>query len=333
MRWTLTATVLASLVLVPASPAAAGTLTTTNACLWSFDGFWRDQAVDLAGTGTPAPVAPASGVALTAASVHARLPDWVGSIGANTGLLKPGENEIPTKVWVALAGDGLTPGVQVLALETIVRTTVTEQPDGSYTSTPIDVPIPLPDTAWATAGEGTAAWRQAGPGTLPTVAGGNGGANVTPKGSVFISSTFSGGGALQLDCQPGTAPRDGKSFTGVAAAPFEAVPVKAGAPVTPLPTIKTPVVALKSAKLAGKRVSLALACAGAACKGAVTLKYAGGSVARKTTYSLAAGAKKTLKLSLTAAAKRALKRKGSLRVQVKVTTDGGKTVSKTLRLK
>jgi hypothetical protein len=60
-------------------------------------------------------VAPASGVSLTAASVHARLPVWVGSIGANTGLLKPGENQIPTKVWVALAGDVLTPGVQVLA--------------------------------------------------------------------------------------------------------------------------------------------------------------------------------------------------------------------------
>ncbi len=114
MRWTLTAVLLASLVLIPASPAAAGTLTTTNACLWSIDSLWRDQAVDLTGTGAPNPVAPASGVSLTASSVHARLPDWVGSIGANTGLLKPGENEIPTKVWVALAGDGLTPGVQVL---------------------------------------------------------------------------------------------------------------------------------------------------------------------------------------------------------------------------
>jgi hypothetical protein len=55
MRWTLIAVLLAGLALVPASPAAAGTLTTTNACLWSFDGLWRDQAVDLAGTGAPTP--------------------------------------------------------------------------------------------------------------------------------------------------------------------------------------------------------------------------------------------------------------------------------------
>jgi hypothetical protein len=103
--------------------------------------------------------------------------------------------------------------------------------------------------------------------------------------------------------------------------------------VTPLPATRTPVLALRSAKRAGRRVSLALSCADAACKGAVTLKYSGGPLVRKTTYSLAPGAKKTLKLKLTASAKRALKRKRSLLVQVRITTDGGKTVSKKVRLK
>jgi hypothetical protein len=335
MRRTLITALLASLVLIPAAPASAGTLTTTNACLWNFDGLWRSQGIDITGTGAPNPVAPFSGVALTASSIHARLPDWVGPIGAGARMLKPGENEIPTKVWVALASDGTTPGVQVLALETIVRTTVTEHPDGTYTSTPIDVTIPMPDTAWSTpAAEGTAAFKQAGPGTLPTVAGGNGGASVSPKGSVFISSTFAGGAGLQLDCQPGSAPREGTSFTAAAASPFESVPVRVGAPATPVPSDRKPVTALRTTKLrvSGKRVTLALACADAACKGAVTLKYSGASLARKTTFSLAAGAKKTLKLNLTAAARRALKRKRSLLVQVKVTTVGGKTVSKRLRL-
>jgi hypothetical protein len=330
MRWTLTAVLLASLALIPASPASAGTLTTTNACLWSFDGFWRDQAVDLTGTGAPAPVAPASGLTLTAASVHARLPDWVGQYGANLGMLKPGENEIRTKVWVALAGEG----VQVKALETIVRTTVTEQPDGTYTTTPIDVTIPIPDTAWTSPASGAVGFRQAGPGTLPAIPGGNGGASVTPKGSVFISSTFAGGASLQLDCQPGSAPRDGKSFTPASAVAFETVPVQQGVTPTPLPTVRKPVLALKTTKLkrSGKRVSLALACADAACKGAVTLKYAGGTAAPKTAFSLAAGARKTVKLTLSAKARKALK-KQSLLVQVKITTDGGATVSKKLRLK
>ena len=227
MRWTLTAVLLASLVLIPASPAAAGTLTTTNACQWSFDGLWRDQAIDLTGVGSPTPVAPSSGLALTAGSIHARLPDWVGTYGANLGMLKPGANDVRAKVWVALSADGASEGVQFRALETIVRVTVTEQPDGTYTATPIDVTIALPDTAWTTVPTvGVAAFRQAGPGTLPTIAGGNNGANVTPKGSVFISAAFAGGAALQLDCQPGSAPRDGKSFTGVTAAPFESVPIQ-----------------------------------------------------------------------------------------------------------
>jgi len=336
MRWTLTAVLLASLVLIPASPAAAGTLTTTNACQWSFDGLWRDQAIDLTAVGSPTPVAPSSGLALTAGSIHARLPDWVGTYGANLGMLKPGANDVRAKVWVALSADGASEGVQFRSLETIVRVTVTEQPDGTYTATPIDVTIALPDTAWTTVPTvGVAAFRQAGPGTLPTIAGGNNGANVTPKGSVFISAAFAGGAALQLDCQPGSAPRDGKSFTGVTAAPFESVPISSGAPATPVPTVKKPVISLRSTKLkrSGKRVSVALACAAATCKGAVTLKYAGGTLARKTSFSLAAGGKLTLKPTLTAAARRSLQRKGSLLVQVKVTTTGGKTVSKKLRLK
>lgn len=338
MRWTLTAVLLASLVLIPASSAAAGTLTTTNACQWGLDSLWRDQAIDLTGTGTPTPVAPASGLALTAASIHARLPDWVGDYGARLGLLKPGENDVRAKVWVALAADGTGEGVQVKALETIVHVTVTEHPDGSYTSTPIDVTIPIPDTAWTAAStEGVAGFKQAGPGTLPTIPGGNGGGSVKPKGSVFISATFTGGGGLQLDCQPGSAPRDGKTFTAAAAAPFESVPIAAGVPATPVPTVKKtpPTVALRTTKLrfAAKRVSLALACADAPCKGAVTLKYASGTVTRATSYSLAAGERKTLQLSLTAAAKRSLERKGNLLVAVKVTTDGGKAVSKKLRLK
>lgn len=336
MRWTLTAALLASLVLGPATTASAGTLTTTNACLWSFDNLWRDQAIDLTGTGTPTPAAPSSGLTLTQASIHARLPDWVGTDGANLGMLKPGENEIPTKVWVALAADGTAQGVQVKALETIVRTTVTEQSDGTYTTTPIDVTIPIPDTAWtAPAAEGSVRYRQAGGGTLPVIPGGNGGANVTPKGSVFISSTFSGGASLQLDCQPGTAPKDGKSFTAATAGPFDAIPIQNAATALPAPKPKKPALTLRTTKLkvTAKKISVALACADAPCKGAVTLEYAGGSVARKTNYSLAADARKTLKLSLTAAATRSLKRKKSLLVTVKITTDGGASVTKKLRLK
>src|ERR1700754_301517 len=106
------AALVASLVLVPATPASAGTLTTPNACRWSFDGLWRNLDLDLTGAATPNPVAPGFGTALTGASVHARLPDWVAEYGFNLGLLKEGDNDVPASVWVALAGGGTAEAVQ-----------------------------------------------------------------------------------------------------------------------------------------------------------------------------------------------------------------------------
>ena len=40
----------ASLVLIPAAPASAGTLTTQNSCKFSLDSVWRHLHVDLSGT-------------------------------------------------------------------------------------------------------------------------------------------------------------------------------------------------------------------------------------------------------------------------------------------
>ena len=333
MRWTTTLALVAGLVLTSAAPAAAGTVTTPNACLWSFDGFWRNQPLDFTGTAAPNPVAPGSGLALTSASVHARLPDWVGQYGANLGLLKEGENEIPTKVWLALGGNGTAQGVQVIPLETVARTTVTKLPDGSYTATPIDVTVPIPDTAWTAGQSGASSFLQAGPGTLPTVPGGRNGAAVTPKGSAFISSTFSNGTGIQLDCQPGTAPDDGATFTAALAAPFDTAPIQAGAPTLPAPALR-PALTVRSTALRAKagRVSLALACSGAPCSGAVTVKATGFTATRRATYSLRAGERKTVRLTLSAAARKRLKTR-ALKVTVSVTSTGGATVTKRLRLR
>ena len=113
------------------------------------------------------------------------------------------------------------------------------------------------------------------------------------------------------------------------------MPIDAGAPVViPAPVLKKPALALRTTKLkrAGKRISLALSCADAPCKGTVTAKYAGGTAAKSVKYSLAAGARKTYKLTLSAKALKSLERK-ALVISVKITADGGKTVSKKLRLK
>jgi hypothetical protein len=310
----------ASLALVIAAPAWAGTASTPNVCHYSaYPGYWFAHTIDLSGVAAPNPVAPGSGVTLTQGSVHARLPDWVTEYATNLQIFKPGENQITAKVWLALAGPQ---GTQVLTLDTAARTTVTANPDGSYaSSTPLDVTIALPDTAWTATGAST--WRQADAGSLPVLPAGTNGANVTPKGSVLISAKFDGGLGVVIDCQPGTEVEGRKTFTALTPGVFESA-----SPVIGAPAIRTPVLALKSAKRSGRTVRVALACADAPCKGTVSL----GKAAKKTSYSLAAGAKTTLKLTLTAATRKRLKRK-SLLVTVKATTEGGKTVSKKLRLK
>lgn len=330
MRLKLIAAVGASLALVPAAPASAGTLTVPNACFWSVPGGWFDQSVEITGAGSPNPAAPGSGVTLTGASARSPFPSWIYEY---TEFFQPGENRIEAKVWIALAADGASPATQTLYREVTTTTVKTVHADGTETITPIDVTVPLPDTAWAgPATEGAAAFKQASAGALGTIPGGVRGQNVDAKGSVFILAMLPTGVGITIDCQPGTAP--GRVLTPAAAGPFETVAFRLGSVAAPRPTIKTPALSLKTTKLkrSGKRFSVALSCADAACKGTVSAKYAGGTAAKAVKYSLAAGASKAYKLTLSSKALKALEKK-SLLLSVKVTAEGGKAVSKKLRLK
>jgi hypothetical protein len=322
----------ASLVLIPAAPASAGTLTTQNSCHFSLDQVWRHLPVDLSGTAAPSPVAPGSGVALRQASGRTVIPAYLMQYAANAGILNEGKNDIPTKVWAAIAAPDTPQGVQVINVDATATTTVT-----NGQASPMDVTIPLPDTTW-TAGSTPVGFRQAGPGTLPRVAVGPGGSTLQPRGSIFIHARPGGGGVfINIDCQPGSG-EGAEPPTPATAGAFETVQIDPGAPVVipapPTPAAKKPALTLRTSKLkrAGKRVSVALACADAPCAGTVTAKYAGGTAAKSVKYTLAAGASKTYKLTLSAKALKSLERK-SLLVSVKITTDGGTTVSKKLRLK
>jgi hypothetical protein len=325
----------ASLVLIPASPAFAGTLTTQNTCKWS-DGFYRHLDITLSGTGSPSPVAPGSGLNLTQTSVGVRLPEYLAKAGYDLSILKAGRNEIDVKAWIALAAPETPQGGKVFPLEAVASTDITvDETTGEYkSSTPLDVTVPLPDTAW-TAGSAPVAFRQAGAGALGRVPAGTAGAGVTAIGSAFISAQPRGGGLkLNIDCQPGSG-EGANPPTPTTAGAFETVPVSTGAPVIiPAPAAKKPALTLRTTKLkrAGKRISLALACADAACSGTVTAKYAGGTAAKSVKYSLAAGGRQSYKLTLSSKALRSLKKK-SLLVSVKITADGGNTVTKKLRLK
>ena len=333
MRLKVIAVLGAGLALVPAADASAGTLTTQNSCKVSLDGVWRHLAVDLSGTAFPSPVAPGTGVALTQTSGRTVVPQYLLQYAANAGILVPGENRIAVRAWVALEAPGTPQGVQVVDAETTAVTTV----DADGKASAMDVTVPLPSTTW-TAGATPVAFRQGPVGHLPAVPVGPGGGNVRPVGSVFINAKIGTGGLfVNFDCQPGTG-EGSTPPTPATAGAFETAPIDPGAPVvvpTPAPqAAKKPALSLRTTKLkrSGKRVSLALACADAACKGTMTAKYSGGTAAKSVKYSLAAGARKTYRLTLSKKALKSLERK-SLLISVKITADGGTTVSKKLRLK
>ena len=284
--------------------------------------MWRHQDVELTGTGSPSPVAPGSGLALTRTSVRSKIPEYIVEIGYNAGILKAGENEIPARVWVALSAPGTAQGVHVSALETTGRTTITTNPDGTFQSaTPIDVTVPIPDTAW-TVESAAVGFRQAPAGSVPPILAGVGDAMITPLGSVYIAATMGSGTRVNLDCQPATG--EGQAapapFTPGA---FETVAIDTGATVIPAPKSK-PKLVVRSSKLRAKkgRVALVLSCSGAVCKGSVS-----SSVTRRLTYTLAAGARKTVKLTLSAKGRRQSAKK-SLKVKLTITAAGGEKVVK-----
>jgi hypothetical protein len=322
----------AGLALIPASPASAGTLSTQNSCKVSIDGIWRHMTVELSGTASPSPAAPGSGVALTRTSGRTVVPQYLLQYAANAGILQPGENKVAVRAWLAVEAPGTPQGVQVVEGQTTATTTV----DDAGNATPMDVTVPFPDTTW-TAPATPVGFRQGPVGQLPAVPVGPGGGNVRPVGSVFINAKIGTGGLfVNFDCQPGTGEGSNPPAPATAGA-FETAQIDPGAPVVipaPAPVAKKPALTLRTTKLkrAGKRFSLALACADAACKGTVTAKYAGGTAARSVKYSLAAGARKTYKLTLSSKARKSLGRR-SLLISVKITTDGGATVTKKLRLK
>ncbi len=332
MRRILTIFAVTALSLVAAAPASAGTLTTKNACQWSYDRQWRHLDVDLAGVAAPNPAAPGSGVNLTQTSVHVRIPDYLIQYGHGFQILKAGANEIRAKAWVAIEGPGTPQGVAVHHLETVARFTITEDADGRYvSSTPVDVTVPIPDTAW-TMGATALGFRQAAAGTLRAIPAGTGGAVIDARGSTFIRMEL-GALAMTADCQPATGEGAATPAPFTAGA-FETVAVDPGATVVPAPKA-VPAILLRTTKLKakGRKVKVALTCAAADCQGALTLKAGAKSLAPKTSYALASGARKTVTLTLSKTAQRSLKAKKKLRVSLRVTATGGKTISKTYTLR
>jgi hypothetical protein len=337
-------------VLALAVPAHAGTVTTANACLYSFNNEYRNQLVTLGGSGSPLD-APAGTVAtLSGASISAALPPSLPQTGYELGIFQPGVNAIPSQVWVAIAAANAEPATQVQELSVTASTTIAVDGAGAFVSgTPIVVTIPIPDTTWTVAGTGPVTFAQAPAGTLPNLPVGVGDQVVPVTGSIIVKPKLA---SLRfvLDCQPGSTVAPFTSFTPAAAQPFATLeteqPVAPVAPPPPpaAPAKATPRVASTKLKVAGRRVGVAIACptGGPICRGRIALRSvapvrSGGrkrvlAVSPGAGYSVAAGRQRTVRLTLSRAARRLMRTRRTLRVRVTLTPASGPAVKRDLTL-
>lgn len=332
------------LALALCAPAGAGTRTTTNACLYSVNGEYRDQLVTLTGVGSPSGAAVGAAATLSGASVSAALPPSLPKTGYDLGLFKAGQNLIPSKVWLAIAAAGAAPATQVHELSVTASTTIKVGAQGNFVSgTPIVVKIPLPDTTWTVDGSAPVAFSQAGPGTLPSLPVGVNDTVVPVAGSIVVKPTL---GSLRflMDCQPGSTAAPFKTFTPAIATPFAGL--EADGPVAPASASASaqPRIASTKLRLAGSRAAVVVACpaGGEACKGAIALRSRAPvrvgarsrilTVAPNATYDVAAGARRTVALKLGRAARAVMRTRRTLRVRVTLTPASGAAITRDLTL-
>ncbi len=297
----------------------------------------------LGGVGSPRAAAAGATATLSGAYISATLPPSLPKTGYDLGIFKAGSNLIPSKVWVAIAATGAAPATQVSELSVTASTTIKVAKSGAFVSgTPIVVRIPIPDTQWTVAGDAPLSFAQAGAGSLPSLPIGLNDQLAAVAGSIVVKPRLANL-RFVMDCQPGSTVAPFKTFTPALAAPFATLEVDA--PVPPA-TSAAPAVRVVSTKLKrlGSRVSVLVVCpAGAGtCTGRLALRsvapvrIAGRArillVGPSARYSVAAGATKAVRVTLSRAARTLLRTRRTLRVRTTLTRAGGTAVKRDLTL-
>jgi hypothetical protein len=346
---TLVAGIVAALAAVPAH---AATVTTRNACLYSFNNEYRDQLVTLTGSGSPAGAPAGATATLSGASISAQLPVTLPQTGYALGIFSPGYNAIPSRVWVAITASNAVPAVQVRELSVVASTTIVVDGSGEFVSgTPIVVTIPIPDTTWTVAADGPVAFSQAAGGTLPRLPVGVDDALVAVSGSIVVKPQLANL-RFVLDCQPGSTAAPYTSFTAAAALPFATLDAAAPVPPVVVPAATAPRTAAPRLRILsprsgvrGGRIALAVSCprGTVACKGRVSVrsivKVREGTRRRHVTmvtrraYSVPAGRTRTLRLPLTRAGRHYTANVfRTMRVLAKLEPSSGRAVTRVLTL-
>ena len=326
--------------IVLAAPAHAGSLTTTNACLYSVNGEYRDQAVKLSGVGSPRDAAAGATATLSGGSISAALPASLPKTGYDLGIFKAGLNQIPSRVWLAIAAANATPATQVRELSVTASTTIKVNAAGAFVSgTPIVVTIPIPNTTWTAAGTG--------PGRLLP---GRAGHAAHPAGRPQRRARRRSPAASSSSRSSPTCASSWTASPARTAAPFKSSPPprRRRSPRSRPTSRSSPASRRRgsprrSSRRSAARVGISIACpAGAdACKGRVSLRSAlalrvtGAACSRsrrRRRYNVAAGATKTVRLTLNPIARKRLAERRTLRTRVTLTPASGVPVKRDLTL-
>lgn len=177
-------------VLLGASPASAGTVTTSMSCTNTAQAGTSSLPNTVAGLATPNPATIGDTLTLAGATFSIDVPPTVLLAGYGLGLLSTGVNSIPADVIVSLSasntseGTQALPSVSVLGVTTITDPTPAAKTSGDETATPLAVSATLPTSTWSTTG-GNAAFSIASSSTT---------ALVGPGGII----------AVNFSCVPGT---------------------------------------------------------------------------------------------------------------------------------
>jgi hypothetical protein len=221
------------LALAIAAPASAAT--SPNSCRYSYDAYYRDMAVQITGTvPDAAEVTPGQVVKTAQGTAGIELPAYLASFGYAVGLLQPGKNDIPVKVWIAIRATNTAERVQVAGpIAVTATTTITVDPadDNRFlAATPFEYTTPVvPELTWTAVG-GDIVVSQAPAGSITTpLPVGTGGALRTVTGSTVIDAAFAGGASISMDCRPGRTTGVSFDFAGPSYEPGPATPIATAA--------------------------------------------------------------------------------------------------------
>lgn len=226
-------------VLLGASPASAGTVTTPMSCTNTAQAGTSALPNTVTGLATPNPATIGNTLTLAGATFGIDVPPTVLLAGYGLGLLTIGVNNIPADVVVSLSASNTSEGTQalptvsVLGVTTITDPTPANKTSGDESATPLAVSATLPTTTWTTTG-GNAAFSIASSSTT---------ALVGPGGVIAVTFSCVPGTPSPAGCQllpppPPGSPPNCSGTTSVPAVPFDTVTVVAP-PTAPVCTNET----------------------------------------------------------------------------------------------